>query len=168
MALIINPEDTFKQRKQQRTDYFEQFIKGWRQSNCTACDGSGFYDHDGNPDCDACSGEGKESYQTDLNALYPIVGKTFQYNGTHGDSRLPEGVAIRVYIKNTRDVRFQYVDNSRNGKFKTVRTRAKLSYLYNHKTSQMEWAFIDEVSTPYNKEGSIFFIQEFEPDTTLS
>jgi DnaJ-class molecular chaperone len=35
----------------------EQDIK---QKVCTACNGSGYYDHNGSPPCGVCSGTGKE------------------------------------------------------------------------------------------------------------
>ena len=53
----------FKDRKQERTDYFEKNIKGWKLRLCSACNGSGFYDHNGSPKCGACEGTGKERYK---------------------------------------------------------------------------------------------------------
>ena len=32
---------SFHERKQERKEYFERFIKGWKQRPCTACMGSG-------------------------------------------------------------------------------------------------------------------------------
>lgn len=57
---------TFHQRKKWRTDYYFRFVYGWKQRDCGACNGSGYYDNDGSPDCGACDGTGKERYQSDL------------------------------------------------------------------------------------------------------
>jgi hypothetical protein len=52
----------FKERKQKRIEHFEKHIKGWKQRPCTACNGSGYYDHNGSPKCGACNGTGRERY----------------------------------------------------------------------------------------------------------
>lgn len=54
---------SFRQRKKERTEYFEKYIKGWKLRNCTACNGSGHYDNDGAPPCSGCDGSGKERYK---------------------------------------------------------------------------------------------------------
>ena len=51
---------TFAERKAARTEWYEKFVKGWKQQRCTACNGSGIYDHNGSPPCGACDGSGKE------------------------------------------------------------------------------------------------------------
>ncbi len=51
---------TFHERKAERIAYFEKYVKGWRLVKCTACNGSGYYDHDGSPPCSGCDGTGKE------------------------------------------------------------------------------------------------------------
>lgn len=53
----------FKERKQKRIEHFEKYVKGWKQRPCTACNGSGYYDHNGSPKCGACNGTGKEMYK---------------------------------------------------------------------------------------------------------
>lgn len=55
--------DTFLKRKQARKEYYEKYIKGWKQRPCSACSGSGIYDHKGSPPCTACDGTGKEFYK---------------------------------------------------------------------------------------------------------
>jgi DnaJ-class molecular chaperone len=50
----------FKQRKQERTDNYFKFEFGWVLKDCTACNGSGYYDSCGSPPCGACEGTGKE------------------------------------------------------------------------------------------------------------
>ena len=57
----------FKDRKQKRKEYYEKYIKGWKQRPCTACHGSGYYDHNGSPKCGACKGTGKETYKSNNN-----------------------------------------------------------------------------------------------------
>lgn len=47
-----------------------RFEFGHKLVKCTACNGSGYYDNDGSPDCGACDGSGKDrepgehAYQT--------------------------------------------------------------------------------------------------------
>lgn len=56
-------QGTFRQRKADRTTYNKKYIWGWKQRPCTACNGSGRYDHNGSPRCGACEGTGKETYK---------------------------------------------------------------------------------------------------------
>ena len=51
---------SFHDRKKERKDYYEKYIKGWKLIRCGACSGSGYYDHNGSPPCGACDGTGKE------------------------------------------------------------------------------------------------------------
>lgn len=53
---------TFHERKAERKEYYENWVKGWKLRPCSACNGSGYYDHNGSPDCGACDGTGKERY----------------------------------------------------------------------------------------------------------
>ena len=50
---------TWAERKAERREYFERFVRGWKQVICTACNGSGRYDHNGSPPCSLCKGTGK-------------------------------------------------------------------------------------------------------------
>lgn len=50
---------TFHERKQQRKEYYERFVKGWKLEKCGCCNGSGYYDHNGSPKCGTCDGTGK-------------------------------------------------------------------------------------------------------------
>jgi len=55
----------FQERKQQRKEYFEKNVKGWKLRVCTACNGSGYYDNyiKGRiPKCSGCDGSGREKY----------------------------------------------------------------------------------------------------------
>ena len=47
-------------RKKERREYYNKYVKGWKEVKCNACNGSGYYDHDESPDCDCCEGTGKE------------------------------------------------------------------------------------------------------------
>ena len=51
-------ELTYLQRKKERTDH-QKFVEGWKQIPCSACSGSGKYDHGGSPNCSGCGGSGK-------------------------------------------------------------------------------------------------------------
>jgi DnaJ-class molecular chaperone len=53
----------FKERKEARIEYYEKHVKGWKDRPCGACNGSGYYDHNGSPKCGACNGTGKEKYK---------------------------------------------------------------------------------------------------------
>ena len=57
---------TFKERKQARKDYYDKFVKGWKERDCSACAGSGYYDSGNYPDCGACEGTCKETYKPEL------------------------------------------------------------------------------------------------------
>lgn len=50
----------FHERKKERTEYYNRFIKGWKLVKCGACNGSGKYDTNGSPDCSWCNGTGTE------------------------------------------------------------------------------------------------------------
>ena len=53
----------FKERKKKRTFFFENYIKGWKDRVCTACNGSSYYDCNGSPKCGCCDGTGKEKFK---------------------------------------------------------------------------------------------------------
>lgn len=53
----------FHNRKQERREYFEKYVKGWKLVTCGACNGSGYYDNcirGRIPKCSSCNGTGKE------------------------------------------------------------------------------------------------------------
>jgi len=50
---------TFRQRKQERKEFWEKYIFGWILIACTACNGSGKYDSFGSPKCECCEGKGR-------------------------------------------------------------------------------------------------------------
>jgi hypothetical protein len=61
--------DEYQERKNARTEYYKKFVEGWKKRKCTACNGSGRYDHNGSSSCGACNGTGKEKYKPMLNLL---------------------------------------------------------------------------------------------------
>lgn len=62
-------DDDYWKRKEARKRYYERFIKGWKLRPCRACNGSGYYDHNGSPPCQGCDppGSGKERYREEEN-----------------------------------------------------------------------------------------------------
>lgn len=56
---------TFTERKKIRRDYYYKYVYGWKERPCTACNGSGYYDHNNSPPCGACDGTGKEKYKSE-------------------------------------------------------------------------------------------------------
>ena len=61
---------TYKERKAERKKWYEKHKFGWRLRKCGACNGSGYYDHNGSPPCGACEGSGKEEYPGPKSPLY--------------------------------------------------------------------------------------------------
>lgn len=61
LRLFLEP--TYQQRKQARREHYAKNVHGWKQRPCSACNGSGRYDHHGSPPCSACAGSGKERYK---------------------------------------------------------------------------------------------------------
>jgi len=61
----------FIERKQARKEWYEKYVKGWKLRPCTACNGSGYYDHSFHgrtPKCSSCEGTGKERYKPNLSS----------------------------------------------------------------------------------------------------
>jgi len=52
----------FKERKIKRIAKYI-YNKELKTKSCSACNGSGYYDHNKNPKCNACNGTGKEKYK---------------------------------------------------------------------------------------------------------
>ncbi len=44
--------------KRARSLHFARFTYGWVREQCSACSGSGHYDHNGSPACGGCEGTG--------------------------------------------------------------------------------------------------------------
>ena len=53
----------FQKRKQLRTEHYKKYVENWKQRPCSACNGSGYYDHNNSPKCGGCNGTGKELYK---------------------------------------------------------------------------------------------------------
>ena len=71
---------TFHERKQARREYYENYVKGWKLRPCSACNGSGKYDHNGSPDCGSCDGSGKERY-SEVEEERSMI-RHIEFNGT--------------------------------------------------------------------------------------
>jgi len=56
---------TWKERKKERIEYYKEHVYKWKLRSCTACNGSGHYDHNGSPPCGSCNGTGKERYKVE-------------------------------------------------------------------------------------------------------
>lgn len=54
---------SFHERKEYRRQYYMKYVYGWKTRKCIACNGSGYYDHNGSPPCGSCNGTGKEKYK---------------------------------------------------------------------------------------------------------
>ena len=54
---------TFHQRKRERWEAYFSDVYGWKQRPCTACNGSGRYDHNGSPKCKGCDDEPGSGYE---------------------------------------------------------------------------------------------------------
>ena len=52
--------DDYRARKAERKAYYEKHTYKKKLQKCTACNGSGYYDHNGSPKCGSCDGTGKE------------------------------------------------------------------------------------------------------------
>lgn len=57
------PISDYHQRKAWRKMMYDKYIAGWKRRICTACNGSGRYDHNGSPKCGCCNGTGRERYK---------------------------------------------------------------------------------------------------------
>ena len=84
----------FHERKRLRKEHFEQFVKGWKERPCTACNGIDYYV---SPKCDACNGTGKEKYK-------PISKKHKQEAGSHEVIILTEEFVVNRTICRLKDV----------------------------------------------------------------
>lgn len=62
MKYTQKPSD-YHREKARRKEYYLKYVYGWRLRACTACNASGYYDHNGSPKCSCCEGTGKEWYQ---------------------------------------------------------------------------------------------------------
>lgn len=51
---------SYTKEKLYRTYRYFSTKYGYKYNTCTACSGSGYYDHNGSPPCSCCDGSGKE------------------------------------------------------------------------------------------------------------
>lgn len=153
-SIVHHP--TFYERKEERHKHFDKYIKGWRPQTCTACAGSGYYDHNGSPACGGCDGTGVdyirppyEKQQTDVTAL---VGKTLVFEldqetvyrlGLH----VPGKMRIKAYVRTPRQVIYQY--ENLDDHTCEPRIRARLTYEENLIDNVYDWSFTDQSGNPY-------------------
>lgn len=147
----------YRDRKAARTHHYTHFTKGWRQRNCPSCWGTGR--------CNECRGTGKVWRKTNIDALRAYIGRTLQYTPKDDtDDRVPHGITLRVYIRDTRTAMIQYIDQ--NGVFKTTPRRVALHYRYNAQTHTHGWCFTDPMTSTFDqaeRSGSLFFLDALEP-----
>lgn len=55
----VTSHKDFHERKAERKEFYEKFVRGWKLERCGACSGSGYYDDNGHPKCGLCGGTGK-------------------------------------------------------------------------------------------------------------
>jgi hypothetical protein len=64
-ALVVRPHapDLYVARKRMRQIVYDLLIRDskHRRQVCVACNGSGYYDHNGSPPCGGCDGSGRSS-----------------------------------------------------------------------------------------------------------
>jgi len=58
---------SYQDRKKARIDYYQKYVYKWKQRDCVACNGSGYYDDNGSPPRGSCNGTGKEFYPPEEN-----------------------------------------------------------------------------------------------------
>lgn len=73
----------FIEDKKVRTEYYNNYIKGWKMISCSACSGSGYYDNNGSPKCGGCDGQGKvkvspDHYKEHIKMLKSIYGEEYK------------------------------------------------------------------------------------------
>ena len=61
--MVTPVNSTYYERKAERAAYYQKHVFGWKQRTCSACNGSGRYDHNRSPWCEACNGTGRERYK---------------------------------------------------------------------------------------------------------
>lgn len=61
--MTISQIDQWHRDKANRAAFYFAFVFGWKQRDCTACNGSGHYDSNDSPSCGGCDGSGKETFK---------------------------------------------------------------------------------------------------------
>ena len=60
---------TFRERKEERKQFYNKYVHGHKLRTCCACAGSGRYDNFGSPKCSSCNGTGRERYKPIVDAI---------------------------------------------------------------------------------------------------
>ena len=58
MCLPLHLDDYRRRKEDRRVEYNKNV--GRRNVTCVSCNGSGYYDHNGSPECSSCDGTGKD------------------------------------------------------------------------------------------------------------
>jgi len=130
---------TYRQIKYGRKLYFDKYIKYWIQETCSACNGSGYYDHDDSPECEACNGTGKDVWRPDYDAMLtqtePLIGQVLT-------CRINSTTDLHVYVNKRREVIYEYdhIDDPR----KNERIRSRLYVDYKQSKRKYDWVFTDK------------------------
>ena len=144
----------YYKRKYERTKAYNKYVKYWVQTDCIACNGSGYYDSDGSPYCEGCEGTGKEWYkpeyekaETDVELL---IGKTLVLHLSGVED-------LFVYVNKRREVIYQY-DNLADP-INKKRIRARLKFGYSPDGNYQDWNFEDI-------NGKRYYLKEFNIQKT--
>lgn len=145
-----NKQKGFHGRKNERTEYYNKWVKYWVKIDCIACSGTGYYDSFGSPICDGCNGTGKEWDKLPYEEGNTIIEDEL---GNIKGLIVDDVTDLVIYINKRREVIYQYKSNHPN--IETGRIRKRLHFGYTGKGEELDWMFWD------NK-GNKFFIGQFE------
>ena len=107
---------SFLQRKAERTKHFYANVYRHKQQYCSACSGSGKYDHDGSPECGCCDGTGITTYQC-RGFFLKLAGVSIEF-----DSIESRDFAMEIFKSNMRRIRnSSYPSNELRKLFKEVK-----------------------------------------------
>lgn len=151
--MIKSSKVKFKERKKERSEYYEQNVKGVRLNDCLECNGTGLYksgtETTSAQGCAKCNGFGKQWYTPEYYEVDELM-------RSHIYAELSENVRINAFILNRKTIVYQYIglDDST----KDPKRYAKLKYGYDEIEDRFGWYFT-------NQFGGIFFLHQFELST---
>lgn len=111
----------FNERKEIRTKHFNEYVKYYKLVNCIACNGSGNYDSNYNPDCSSCNGTGKERRRIKgLTNIKKLIGKNLQL-------KISDGLYMKIHVKRRNLILYSLIgENSSDNK--QYRAKLRLDY----------------------------------------
>lgn len=141
-------EPTFRQRKAQRKEYYEKYVKYWKLRDCIACGGTGRYDNTGSPVCSSCEGSGKErylpNYQQAQTALNDVIDQTLllemELSMALKMKNIDTPMVLEVRVRNRHDVIYAFTNKAYSD---NVYSRTKLKFGYDMKNQVSDWYFDD-------------------------